>query len=167
MALLLVGTVMQAETAYTGRNWWRVLAALALVVSKWPQDAARGYGDQGFHNPNSKSVWGAASECEIRLAEASSKRTSSHKQDCTARERGGHDLLLKAKLVARYGFRGGGDGPGGDDSGEAGDTGEAENQPWLLCREALVNKVQSFLSLRCTLASSLPLSQDPHQKKGV
>ena len=64
----------------------------------------------------------------------------------------GFDLLLKAKLVAR------GDGPGGDDSGEAGDTGEPENQPWLLCREALVKKVQSFLSLRCTLASSLPLS---------
>ncbi|CAL1162838.1 unnamed protein product [Cladocopium goreaui] len=38
----------------------------------------------------------------------------------------GFDLLLKAKLVAR------GDGPGGDDSGEAGDTGEPENQPWLL-----------------------------------
>ena len=70
----------------------------------------------------------------------------------------GFDLLLKAKLVARHGFRGDGDGPGGDDSGEAGDTGEPENQPWLLCREALVKKVQSFLSLRCTLASSLPLS---------
>ncbi|CAL1133557.1 unnamed protein product [Cladocopium goreaui] len=41
----------------------------------------------------------------------------------------GFDLLLKAKLVARHGFRGDGDGPGGDDSGEAGDTGE---EPWLL-----------------------------------
>ena len=45
----------------------------------------------------------------------------------------GFDLLLKAKLVASHGFRGDGDGPGGDDSGEAGDTGE---EPWLLCREA-------------------------------
>ena len=35
--------------------------------------------------------------------------------------------------MARHGFRGDGDGPGGDDSGEAGDTGE---EPWLLCREA-------------------------------
>ena len=71
----------------------------------------------------------------------------------------GFDLLLKAKLVARHGFHGDGDGDGpGGNSGEAGGSGECEEEPWLLCREALVKKVQSFLSLRCTLASSLPLS---------
>ena len=57
----------------------------------------------------------------------------------------GFDLLLKAKLVAR------GDGPGGD----------IQVRPVTPVRSlgcCAVKPVQSFLSLRCTLASNLPLS---------